>query len=89
MTQGKREEGEAIATQSWPEHSCYEWNRQHYVSTPEYWASVCGTCGHITGFMWRDKWKRIVSLFTSEVLLRKEIAWWFKTHWWKLFRRQP
>ena len=51
--------------QSWPEHSCYEWNRQHYVSTPEYLATQCGTCGHITGFKWRRWWPRIVSLFTS------------------------
>ena len=50
---------------TWPEHSCYEWNRQHYHMTPEYTSSECGTCGHITGFKWRSPWRRIVSLFTS------------------------
>lgn len=69
-------EGEANCKESqsareWPEHSCYEWNRQHYISTPEYLASKCGTCGHITGFMWRKRWRRIVSLFTAEPMLRK------------------
>lgn len=61
------------AAQTYPEHSCYEWNRQHYISTPEYLSTQCGTCGHITGFKWRRPWRRFVSLFTSEALLRTEL----------------
>jgi len=46
-------------------HDCYAWQRQHYLSTPEYHATMCGSCGRITGFKWRKIWPRIRSLFTS------------------------
>jgi hypothetical protein len=69
---------------TYPEHSCYWWNCTHYVSAPEYTASQCGVCGKITGFKWRKKRKRLVSLFTSAPLFRKEIAWWFWHTWWRL-----
>jgi hypothetical protein len=71
-----KEEYSAVA--SWPEHSCYEWNRQVSHVTPEYVSRECGTCGHITGFMWRKRWRRIVSLFTAEALLRTELRWWIR-----------
>ena len=64
---------EHTAAASWPEHSCYEWNRQHYLITPEYLASQCGTCGRITGFKWRKLWRRIFSLFSAEPILRSEV----------------
>jgi hypothetical protein len=67
------------AAQTYPKHSCYEWNRQHYISTPEYLASQCGTCGHITGFMWRNRWRRVVGLFTSETLLWTAVKWRLKS----------
>ena len=72
--------------QAYPEHSCYEWNRQHYISTPDYQASQCGTCGHITGFKWRKLWRRIVSLFTPEPTLRKEVKF-VARNWWARRRR--
>ncbi len=74
------------ATRAWPEHSCYDWNRQHYLSTPEYLASQCGTCGHITGFRWRKPRRRLVSLFTSEPTLRKAAR--FMAWHWSCKRRQ-
>src|SRR5271154_1116595 len=69
-------ESEQAGTQSYPEHSCYEWNRQISHCTPEYISHECGTCGRITGFMWRKGWRRIVSLFTAETLLRTELRFW-------------
>ncbi len=69
---------ENIAAQAYPEHSCYEWNHQHYLSRPEYLASQCGVCGRITGFMWRKKWRRIVSCFTPEQTLGKGIKYWVR-----------
>lgn len=48
------------------EHDCLAWNTTHYVSSPNYHASVCGVCNKITGFRWRKIWPRIRSLFTSE-----------------------
>jgi len=78
---------EPQAQRAWPEHSCYEWNRQHYISTPEYLATMCGTCNHITGFKWRSPWRRFVSLFTSEPTLRKEVKFVLREWWWKRFVR--
>jgi hypothetical protein len=65
---------------TWPEHSCYEWNRAQYVSSPEYLSTVCGTCGRIIGFKWRRPWRRFVSLFTSDAMLRTEVKWKLR-HW--------
>ena len=67
------------AAQTYPEHSCYEWNRRHSLCTPEYIACQCGTCGRITGFMWRKRWRRIVSLFTPEAMLRDEVKFFLRT----------
>jgi hypothetical protein len=47
-------------------HDCYAWQRAHYVSTPLYTATVCGTCDKIIGFRWRNWKDRIWSLFSSE-----------------------
>lgn len=80
------------AAQTYPEHSCYEWNRQHYVSTPEYFATECGTCGHITGFKWRRPWRRFVSLFTSDpIKYASEIRFWLEREWrlWRWRRGTP
>lgn len=46
------------AARAWPEHSCYKWNHQHYISTPDYTATQCGLCGRITDFKWRSRWRR-------------------------------
>jgi len=54
--------------QSWPEHDCFAWQRQHYHMTPDYVSAECGTCRRITGFRWRKIWPRIRSLFTSNPL---------------------
>lgn len=51
---------------TYPEHDCYAWNRAHYLSTPDYHATVCGTCDKIIGFRWRSWTKRLRSLFTSD-----------------------
>jgi len=58
---------------TYPEHSCYDWNVQHYCSSPEYLSSECGVCGRITGFMWRKWWRRLFSLFSSEPVRRSEV----------------
>lgn len=81
MNDGSMVPPEQMAAQSYPEHSCYEWNRQHYQSTRDYLATTCGTCGHITGFKWRSPWRRFVSLFTSETLLYKEVKYALR-NWW-------
>jgi hypothetical protein len=73
-----RRSEDADAAQAYPAHSCYEWNRQVYHCTPEYTSAECGTCGKITGFKWRRPWRRIVSLFTDEPLLRKEVRFVFR-----------
>lgn len=52
---------------AYPNHDCYQWNHQHYLIRPEYVARQCGTCEAITGFRWRSKWRRILSLFTSDL----------------------
>ena len=78
---------EQHAAQTYPEHSCYEWNRQHYQCSPEYTAAMCGTCGTITGFKWRKPWRRFVSFFTDEPTLRKEIKFVLRTAWWKFLAK--
>lgn len=54
------------AARAYPEHDCYAWNVQHYISRTDYHASQCGLCGTITGFKWHKLWRRIFSLFSSE-----------------------
>lgn len=49
-----------------PEHDCFSWNLQVYVSRKNYTASECALCKSITGFRWRSWWRRVASLFTDK-----------------------